>query len=682
MSVGGAVSACTVIVGGRMQAWIERSSMQREQVAKALAVAGTDGLLPRVAEVSDAIRLGVHPARTDQGGEPSLAGGLPAYIPRSIDDELRTAVAREAFVLLVGESTAGKSRSAFEAMRAAIPSHHLAVPVDRTAVIPLAEYVSRRAEPAVLWLDDLECFLGSDALSPQLLSELTSRPGVVVVATIRSSQHQRFTARTEPSGDEQERTAWRANRHVLKLAHTCYLDRIWSPQELEVASSFADDPRIARALHRTHVFGLAEALAAGPELLRDWHAAWEAGAHPRAAALVTAAVDCRRIGLDAPASRELLEELHHHYLAARGGHALRPESLEEAWRWALQPVHGASSLIVPSGTSGNPCFMAFDYLVDQPHQASIPAETWDTVIRHADTTRMPSIAGKALWHQRRAFHQALDAGLVEGVFFRASALADRHHYAEAIAVLSQELESLENEDNAGDDRLSHRTSLRHQIAFYTMLMGNPAEAEAAFRALLAEHEAVLLPGDETLHVVRHNLASCARRRGDLAGALAQFRALLADREEYLGPTAMNTLDTRRIIARLVADMGDPAEALRQAREVLAAEEEHLGADHINTLETRCRIADFLARTGDHTAALKVLDRCLPDLVRTNGQEHPAVLNARQQHATSLWENGRHAEALEEFTQVLAIRDRRYGPDDPTTRQARTELAQLRSRYQS
>nr|WP_240929308.1 tetratricopeptide repeat protein [Streptomyces coryli] len=212
-------------------------------------------------------------------------------------------------------------------------------------------------------------------------------------------------------------------------------------------------------------------------------------------------------------------------------------------------------------------------------------------------------------------------------------------------------------------------------------MGQPGDAEAAFRALLAEYEALLPAGDEGLHVIRHNLASCARRRGDLADALDQFRALLADREVHLGPTAMNTLDTRRVIACIVAAMGDLDEAVRQAREVLELEEAHLGPDHINTLETRCCIADFLARTGDHTAALEALDACLPDLVRTNGREHPVVLDAKWQRATSLWENGQRAEAQGEFAQVLAIRDRRYGPDDPTTRQARTELTLLRSRQQ-
>ncbi|MGH4029265.1 tetratricopeptide repeat protein [Actinomycetota bacterium Odt1-20B] len=690
VSAGGAVSACTVFLGGRIQRWLERSVAERERVAASTAVPGSGGLLPLVADMGDAVRLGVHPARTAQEAgslsqspspsppAPATPRGLPAYVPREIDTALRAAIAREAFVLIVGESTAGKSRAAFEAMRSVLRSHLLAVPADRSGVGPLAAYVSQRTEPAVLWLDDLERFLGSDGFSPQILAELADRPGTVVLATIRSFEYQHFTARSEPAVNEGDRAAWRASRHVLKSAHTLYLNRIWSPEELGAASSFSDDPRIALALHRTHSFGLAEVLTAGPELLRDWRTAWEAGAHPRAAALVAAAVDCRRVGLDDPVPRELLEELHHHYLAARGGHALRPEPLEEAWRWALQPVHGASSLIVPSGPDlQEPRFRAFDYLMDQPGQASVPAETWDIAISHASADQASLIAGKAYWYQRKTFHQAVDAGIVDDVFSRASALADRRRYAEAIALLSQELER--QEASPGDDLPPHHTSLRHQIAFYTMLMGRHAEAEAAFRELLAEQEALLPPGDEYLHALRHNIASCTRRRGDLEGALEQFRALLADRETYLGPTALNTLDTRRVIARVVADMGDPVEALRQAREVLAAEEAHLSPDHTNTLETRCRIADFLAQTGDHAVALEVLGACLPDLVRVYGDEHPYALRARWQWAIYAVECGRWAEALEEFEAVLVVRDRCFGSDHPDTREARAELAELRSR---
>src|SRR4030095_14355259 len=89
--------------------------------------------------------------------------------------------------------------------------------------------------------------------------------------------------------------------------------RLWSPTELAAAATFADDSRIALALQQAKIFGIAETLAAGPELLRDWRNAWAPGSHPRGAALVAAAFDCRRAGLDDPVPRDLLLDLHRHY---------------------------------------------------------------------------------------------------------------------------------------------------------------------------------------------------------------------------------------------------------------------------------------------------------------------------------------------------------------------------------
>ncbi|MER5885308.1 tetratricopeptide repeat protein [Streptomyces sp. NPDC001941] len=677
--IGGAVSACAVLVGGRAQTWLDGVGARRERVSAASALSGGAGALPRVADVRDAVRLGVHPARVAEAGaargtSPGPAGGLPPYVPRALDGDVRDALVRERFVLIVGESTAGKSRAAFEAMRAVLPAHLLAAPVDRAALSPLVEHLREHREPVVVWLDDLERFLGPGGLSPALLDELTAREGTVVLGTIRARELGRLGPRATTDPDSDEGAASRAVRRVLANARTIPLDRVWTPGELAAAEAFTDDARIAQALGRVGAFGLAEVLTAGPELLRDWRAAWEPGTHPRAAALVAAAVDCRRIGLDEPVGRHLLEALHRHYLTERGGHALRPEPLEEAWAWALQPVHGASSLIVPlGGDDEEPEYLAFDYLVDQPGLPPVPAETWAAALAHASEEQRAVITDRSYAHHRRTFHRAVDSGLVTNVFSRASALADKERYGEAIALLTRELG-----DQAAEPG-GRGVSVRHQIAFYTMRDGRYAEAETAFGALLAEQRALPDADEEWSHVIRHNLASCARRRGDRTGALAQFRGLLADRERLLGPTALNTLDTRRRIAELVADLGDPAEALRQAREVYEAEEAHLGPDHVNTLETRCRIADFLARTGDPAAALDALDACLPDLARTSGEEHPDVLAARQRRAEYAAACGRWAEALSDLEGVVSVQERTRGADHPAAGRAREALDELRAR---
>jgi hypothetical protein len=83
-----------------------------------------------------------------------------------------------------------------------------------------------------------------------------------------------------------------------------------------------------RSTTRTR-FGVAEYLAAGPQLLAEWRDAWSPGQHPRGAALVAAAVDARRAGLHTPVAEALLRRLHEHYLTERGGSTLRPEPFEQ-----------------------------------------------------------------------------------------------------------------------------------------------------------------------------------------------------------------------------------------------------------------------------------------------------------------------------------------------------------------
>jgi hypothetical protein len=61
--------------------------------------------------------------------------------------------------MLVGDSTAGKSRAAYEAI-VTLPDHVLIVPNDRDA-IATAIFEAVHTRRCVLWLDDLENYLGA-----------------------------------------------------------------------------------------------------------------------------------------------------------------------------------------------------------------------------------------------------------------------------------------------------------------------------------------------------------------------------------------------------------------------------------------------------------------------------------------------------------------------------------------
>ncbi len=82
---------------------------------------------------------------------------VPTYVPRDVDDELHRRLAVSGFVLVVGDSTAGKSRAASEAI-AVLPDHVLVVPQNRESM-SVAIDKAAGTRRCVLWLDDLENYL-------------------------------------------------------------------------------------------------------------------------------------------------------------------------------------------------------------------------------------------------------------------------------------------------------------------------------------------------------------------------------------------------------------------------------------------------------------------------------------------------------------------------------------------
>ena len=115
-----------------------------------------------VDRIVDPIRLGVHPAAVAYAADGSR-NRTPPFVARDALAPLRTALQDDRFVLVVGDSAAGKTRLAFEAMRECLPRHCCIAPEWAEALVDaVAEARARR--PAVLWLDDLERFLGGEVL--------------------------------------------------------------------------------------------------------------------------------------------------------------------------------------------------------------------------------------------------------------------------------------------------------------------------------------------------------------------------------------------------------------------------------------------------------------------------------------------------------------------------------------
>ncbi|MGI5121630.1 tetratricopeptide repeat protein [Marinactinospora thermotolerans] len=335
---------------------------------------------------ADPRALGVHPARRGDDG-----GDLPPYVARDVDAELEglllRAGERGGAVVVEGDSTAGKTRALLHVLRRTLPHRRLYAPVPGDDLRELAAHLasSPPREGAVVWLDDMNRFLGQGrrGLSERVLGEFL-RCGAVVAATLRAEYADAYrTTASDGGGYRLEGRGRRENdAALLRRFIRVGLERVWSDAETERAAETGDGRLVeAAAHHGTH--GIAEYLAAGPELLRAWRDARRStarGGHPRGYAVVAAAVDLDRTGLLTAPTPSLLERTHQIYMA--GLAALRPEPFEQALEWACRPGDlGASGLLVPADDAGER-WWPFDYLVEAT-ASPVPLSVWAAALDHA-----------------------------------------------------------------------------------------------------------------------------------------------------------------------------------------------------------------------------------------------------------------------------------------------------------
>ncbi|WP_330299993.1 tetratricopeptide repeat protein [Streptomyces sp. NBC_00503] len=624
------------------------------------------GRVPLLCQVDRPELAGAHPAEAP--------GPAPAYIERDAEPGLRAALERARFVLVVGESTAGKTRLAYEVARTRYPRHAFVRPLSRAA-LPEAVRIAARRRRAVLWLDDLEDHLGAGGLTALHLASLDS---AVVIATMRVQEYRRYDAREESRLTGSDRDAWRAQRDLLQQATVLRLPRHWSEPERRRAAAHRGDPRIGAALRAGERFGVAEVLAAGPELLASWENGWAPGANPRGAAVVAAAVDCRRAGLRRPVSREWLRELHAPYLAARGGGDLQPEPFAEAMDWACAAAYATSGLLIGNYGAG---FTAFDYLVNAPGHAGVPVpdHLWRGLLARVDAADAYDMGLVA--HQDGRLARAVEAldlarrGGVPGAELPlAIAIGDSGKPRRASADLAGI--ARRRADRWGP-RHPETLAARHQLAFFIGESGAHRAASARFAALVSDAEEVLGPDHPDTLAARHQLAYFTGASGDTSAAARQLEALLADRLRVHGPGHPLVLAARRSL--IWFGSGDPAAADRELAELLAEAEERIGPDDPHTLAIRGSRAALAARAGRAAEAADAWAELAEDRTRVLGADHPHVIYARLEWARALIARGRTSEAGELLTAVLAHAQTVLEPGHLHLRTARELLAEVRDR---
>jgi tetratricopeptide repeat protein len=533
----------------------------------------SDGRLPAVHDITDPVLLGVHkaaPAVVLAEGEGRASEHIPAYVPRDVDAGLRERLAAGGFILLVGDSAAGKSRAAFEAISATLPGHVLVCPSGRDAVA-VAVARAAQARQSVLWLDDLERFMGTGGLTSAQVGRVIGGTGGhrVVMATLRAAEQARITGEAS-AGDD---AALRDVCQVLDLAVAIRLPRMFSGPERDRARARGWDPRVAEAVAHSAAYGIAEYLSAGPELLRDWEDARHSSAGPnaRGAALVAAAIDIRRAGHTSPVPRALLDAVHEHYLTDPEHARIPREPLPEAWAWATRLRRATTALL--HCTPGDR-IEVFDYLVDAV-QRRTPAGSY--------------VPGPVV-------HAAIDTGDPADSGSLGNAAYAQGRYALAEYAYRHDWQAKSTKPGGGAEHPDTLAS-RRNLALALRGLGRLEEAEAENRAVLEIATRVLGAEHPDTLTSRTIFALVLGDLGRLEEAEAENRAVLEIRTRVLGAEHPNTLASQGNLARVLRDLGRLEEAEAENRAVLEIRTRVLGAEHPSTLTSQGNLARVLRDLG-------------------------------------------------------------------------------------
>ncbi|MET7484303.1 hypothetical protein [Streptomyces sp. NPDC005538] len=492
---------------------------------------------------------------------------LPPYVGReqdaAVNSALKRASSRSGLVVVQGQAYVGKSRTALAAIAEVFPRRRVFAPAQHEDLRKLPALLHGRAEPCVVWLDDLDGHLGECGLEPRLLARLTALEAVVL-ATMREEAYDKCVGTS-------------AHGRLLDLAELVDLPATWEAAELARAKDMAD-PRLVEAARESGTSGVATYLAIGPRLWKDWQRARNAARHPRAHALVRAALDLARCGFKGPVPQDLLVTVHEGYGIA----GLEKESLEDALEWAGRRRYGVLRMLARGMRDDRPVWEVLPYLVHTAEQDEgfPPVAGW--VWRHAlaAVSGNPAHDFEVTAGARQAFLREAEAGdaramhslgvldeafgaweEAESWFRRAADTGWPESAGHVGRLLVQRGESrqaepyLETAAEAGDDEAATLlgTLLRERAAKWfgaAADLGNPEAAHRLGDLLLADGD-FEGAGDRYLAAERSGYAEAARSTGMLH--------LLANE-----PGKAHVLLTRAVEAgdepavTLLADMrGDP-----------------------------------------------------------------------------------------------------------------------------
>lgn len=393
-------------------------------------------------QVDPVRHLEVHPA-IEVGPRPPDANRheqLPRYVLRAHDgrlrDEVRGAVqGTSCLVVLVGNSSTGKTRALWEAVKQLPAGWRVWRPADRTALLDGLR-CQRSLARSVLWLNELQRYLlphgqpDPDGQAAAALISLLAEPRrgpALVVGTLWHEHHTNLTRQpTEASQPD-------PHQQARALLSGCILTAAedFTTHDLQAVRDLAEhDPRLAEALTNGGT-RITQYLAGARELVRRYEQA-----PPEARAPLDAAADARRLGHS--------EALPEAFLRAAAVSYLNPDHwriqtlqwrqswFERAEAYTDQPCRGIPGPLtreVPAPgqpETGEPVYRLADYL--QAHTARTrrgecpQAGFWDAATDHLQNpSDLMPLANAAKARQRlhiadRFYRTAADLGHTDALY--------------------------------------------------------------------------------------------------------------------------------------------------------------------------------------------------------------------------------------------------------------------------
>lgn len=283
-------------------------------------------------------QLGVHPAIAGLRS-PASDFVLPKYIMRSHDERLRAQLqsvknsGSVELIILRGESCTGKTRSAYEAVNACLPDWQLLFPKDTESLIS-ALSIGAIEPNTVLWLNEAQNFLYGDkreSCAAFLRRRLEGVGPVVIILTLWPEYHRVLLSgsHSSPEGSAQVKALLaQGSLHIVP-------NRLSSDEMRILEHDAKREPSLIAARQAVGETGrLTQVLAAGPDLVDHYeHTSGPYGCYGQA--LISAAIDARRLGLREPLPLDFLFAAAPGYLTD----AQRAEAPDDWEEGAIEYAH-------------------------------------------------------------------------------------------------------------------------------------------------------------------------------------------------------------------------------------------------------------------------------------------------------------------------------------------------------